>query len=507
MTHFVIKSSPDHRSLQEYLSDNPEPPCPIVGLENVTEFQTKDGAKRPFYHCSLGGCCHDQGDSRQMFQHLITFHHVLTWAQENTDDVPEEEGKLIELCRTLVEGDHTNAFANVRTIVSDRLHEKCRKAKIREVDLLLSKQNVSAKKLNYIDKGGGTVDDENNKFGSPNSPLTSNTEQTSSGNLNPQENFKSLQELDLTYTEDEVRNDPASENEEVIHQKKKNAQSEGHRTTDNDEDITGTGGSFNIENPTASYFERNENSAYELPEIIEFGGTKASSNLGSTNISTLAAMKKEEPVSVTEPIHPTSHIHPHAPSYPYSDSNNIRVQSLPAIFPTYDTSSQSQSLVSNRSANVEDKIHEAKSEILSPFVSYYDSPSFKEESPRDLLQAVSESPTISLKTKQLKAAVKDPEKVFYEKVVNMVKINLNRYFAKNSEDKFDKAGNPKKIKIKDSKEYASYCRHFSKKFSKDIKETFELTNGNLEGIEKLSVLEYGLEHDIHKHFSDRPCVA
>lgn len=510
MTHFVIKSSPDHRSLQEYLSDNPEPPCPIVGLENVTEFQTKDGAKRPFYHCSLGGCCHDQGDSRQMFQHLITFHHVLTWAQEHTDNVPEEEGKLIDLCRKLVEGDHSNAFAKVRTIISDRLHEKCRKAKIREVDLLLLKQNISAKKLNYINNGGGTVDDENNKSGSSNSPLTSNTEQTSSGNLNSQKNFEVLQELDHTYTEDEVRDDPASENEEIIHQKEKDAESVDHRTTDNYEDNTGTGGSFNIENPTASYFERNENAAYELPEIIEFGCTKASSYIGSTNISTLTAMKKEEPVSFTEPILPASQIHPYAPSYPCSGSNNIRVQSLPAIFPTYDTSSLSQSqlsLVSNRSANVEEKIHEAKSEILSPFVSYYDSPSFKEESPRDLLQAVSDNPAISSKTNQLEAANKDPEKVFYEKVVNMVKINLNRYFAKNSEDKFDKAGNPKKIKIKDSKEYASYCRHFSKKFSKDIKETFELTNGNLEGIEKLSVLEYGLEHDIHKHFSDRPCVA
>ena len=82
-----------------------------------------------------------------MFQHLITFHHVLTWAQEHTDNVPEEEGKLIDLCRKLVEGDHSNAFAKVRTIISDRLHEKCRKAKIREVDLLVLKQKISAKKL------------------------------------------------------------------------------------------------------------------------------------------------------------------------------------------------------------------------------------------------------------------------------------------------------------------------------------------------------------------------
>ena len=90
--------------------------------------------------------------------------------------------------------------------------------------------------------------------------------------------------------------------------------------------------------------------------------------------------------------------------------------------------------------------------------------------------------------------------------MNLVKFNLNYYFAKSSDDKVDKAGNPKQIKIKDSKEYAAYCRQFSKKFSQEIKETYEATNGTLEGIEKLSVREYGLEHHIHKYFCDRPCV-
>ena len=430
MTQFVIKSSPEHSSLQEYLSDNPDPPCPIVGLENITEFRTRDGSKRPFYHCSLGGCCHDQGDSRQMFQHLITFHHVFTWAQEHSDNVPEEEGELIDFCRTLVEGDNT---ANVRTIVSDKLHEKCRKAKIREKDLFLSKQNASiSKELNCNNNFGAmVVDNENNK--SSNSPLTSNTAaaSTSTGELDLHET-----EPDNTEAGDgEERVVPASEHTDVTHQKDVDTlkQSGEHPMKDRDEE--NTVGSFNIEieNPTASYFER----THELPDIIEFGGTEASSNMCWINAATLEAMKKEEPVSIPVP-------------------NNVCVQSLPAIFPTYDTSAAS-SVVSDRSANVEEDIQESsirrrkKSETLSPFVSYYDSPSFKEESPRDLLQGVSDSPLPS-KTKQIEKAKKDPEKVFYEKVVNMVKINLNRYFAKSSEDLFDKAGKPKKIKIKDSKE-------------------------------------------------------
>lgn len=426
-----------------------------------------------------------------MFQHLITFHHVFTWAQEHSDNVPEDEGKLIDLCRTLVEGD---IAANVRTVVSDKLHEKCRKAKIREVDLFLSKQNAStSKELNCNNNSGGTfVDDVSQK--SANSPLTRNTESTSRGDYDLHETFLVPHEPDYAEAgDDEERVVPASVHVDATHQNEKDVdtvkQSGEHHVNDKDKD--NTVGSFNIEieNPTASYFERIENAAYELPEIIEFGGTKAPSTMCWINSSTLKAVKKEEPVSASVP-------------------NNVWVQSLPAIFPTYSAAS---SVVSDMNANVEEEIQEfsirrrKKSETLSPFVSYYDSPSFKEESPRDLLQGVSDSP-LSSKTKQIEAAKKDPEKVFYEKVVNMVKINLNRYFAKSSENMFDKAGKPKQIKIKDSKEYATYCRHFSKKFSKDIKETFELTNGNLEGIEKLSVLEYGLEHDIHKHFSDRPCV-
>ena len=450
MTHFVIQSSPDHHSLQDYLSDNPQPPCPIVGLEHITEFRTKDGAKRPFYHCSLGGCCHDQGDSRQMFHHLITFHHVITWAKEHSDIVPEREEELIELCRKLV-----NRDLSVRIIVSDKLHEKCRRAKISEKDLRLSsKQKTSSKKKNNNNK--------NIKSGSLECSLP-----------------------DALISGEEERVVTVSKNLDVAHQKENEEETVklfgDHSVTENDED-NNTVGSFRIENPTASFFERNENC--ELPEIIEFGGTKPSSSMCWNNPSTPTSLKKEEPIL--------------AP-----------VQSLPACFPTYDNiihTSLPTSSVPNSSPGEEAAIRRRKrSETLSPFVSYYDSPTFKEESPSDVLHAVSDSSLTSNK-KQIEVAKRDPEKIFYEKVVNLVKTNLNRYFAKNNEDKFDKAGNLKVIKIKDSKEYATYCRHFSKKFSKDIKETFELTNGNLEGIEKLSVFEYGLEHDIHKHFSDRPCI-
>ena len=78
---FKIQRNPDHDKLSGYVTDNINIPIPIVGLEYVTEFVKETGEGRPFYYCSLKACCHEQGDSRQMFQHLISFHHVLTWIQ------------------------------------------------------------------------------------------------------------------------------------------------------------------------------------------------------------------------------------------------------------------------------------------------------------------------------------------------------------------------------------------------------------------------------------------
>ena len=78
---FKIQRNPDHTKLSDYVSDNLTSPCPLVGLEYITEFVKETGDGRPFYYCSLKACCYEQGDSRQMFQHLVSFHHVLTWIQ------------------------------------------------------------------------------------------------------------------------------------------------------------------------------------------------------------------------------------------------------------------------------------------------------------------------------------------------------------------------------------------------------------------------------------------
>ena len=59
MTDQFLEQLPPDLRLREYLEDHPPPPCPLVGLEHVTEF-THSQAERPYYHCSLPGCYNDQ---------------------------------------------------------------------------------------------------------------------------------------------------------------------------------------------------------------------------------------------------------------------------------------------------------------------------------------------------------------------------------------------------------------------------------------------------------------
>ena len=128
---------------------------------------------------------------------------------------------------------------------------------------------------------------------------------------------------------------------------------------------------------------------------------------------------------------------------------------------------------------------------------------FKMETPsgsetRDLLSRPPEAPP------EVPAIQKDPEFLYKDKITRAVKRHLNEYYG--GEEKFDKAGNPKVIKIPNCDKYQEYCKLFSYRFRDEIKEAYESIHGNLEGIENISVGEYGIEHEIHKFFSELPVL-
>ena len=132
----VIKCNPEHLTLADYLEDNPHPPCPIVGLDNITEFwpgHRKPGDKvtvhrRPLYHCSLSECYNEQGSSRQMMEHLMRQYHVESWVKERGESVPQDMHDLVKLCKELTE---KVDLGSMKVIMKEELWKKCMEARLR----------------------------------------------------------------------------------------------------------------------------------------------------------------------------------------------------------------------------------------------------------------------------------------------------------------------------------------------------------------------------------------
>jgi len=131
----TIKRNPEHSTLAEYLSDNPTPGCPIVGLDHISEFRPEAGvssdlSRRPFYHCSVGECYNEQGNSRQMMQHLVRRHHVEGWLREREGRVPDSQQGVMLRCRE-IRGDTNLDINSLKVIISEELWGKCKKAMLR----------------------------------------------------------------------------------------------------------------------------------------------------------------------------------------------------------------------------------------------------------------------------------------------------------------------------------------------------------------------------------------
>jgi len=137
----VLQREPEHPRLQQYIVDNPE--VVVVGLDWVTEFQ-KEG-ERSFYHCSLQPCKNEQGNSRQMMQHLHRLHHVAGWLQEHghVDLPPQQSLQKVEQLRK----SKKDVQGKVRVIADADRWSQAKKARLRlskaMVDSLFSEVDQS----------------------------------------------------------------------------------------------------------------------------------------------------------------------------------------------------------------------------------------------------------------------------------------------------------------------------------------------------------------------------
>ena len=101
----------------------------------------------------------------------------------------------------------------------------------------------------------------------------------------------------------------------------------------------------------------------------------------------------------------------------------------------------------------------------------------------------------------LEAVEENPEKIFKRNVRDAVNNILHNYYD-DGEDNSNKT-----IKIKDHEEFVSHCEFLSKKFRKLIEEAYVTINGTKLDIEKINVLEYGIDHEIYKFYEDRPIIS
>ena len=92
------------------------------------------------------------------------------------------------------------------------------------------------------------------------------------------------------------------------------------------------------------------------------------------------------------------------------------------------------------------------------------------------------------------------EKIFKRKVRDYVNEILLCYYD-NGKDREKKI-----IKIKDQAEFTRYCSQLSHKFREEIQEAYFIMNRSLEGIERINVREYSIDHDIQRLFEDLPTL-
>ena len=137
----------------------------------------------------------------------------------------------------------------------------------------------------------------------------------------------------------------------------------------------------------------------------------------------------------------------------------------------------------------------------------------KKEEPRDAEQKFSPVSAMSsdflhgpddstvTQPQTLEAVEENPEKIFKRNVRDAVNNILHNYYD-DGEDNSNKT-----IKIKDHEEFVSHCSFLSKKFRKLIEEAYVTINGTKLDIEKINVLEYGIDHEIYKFYEDRPIIS
>lgn len=111
--------------LSEYYTDVSNDP--ILGLDTVKEYQNGAGL-RPYYHCELQGCYNEQGNSAQMYRHLISYSHKQAWIRARTGRTLELKSEVDAHLAVLDRADLCPAYKSVQ---DDEAWALCKRARLR----------------------------------------------------------------------------------------------------------------------------------------------------------------------------------------------------------------------------------------------------------------------------------------------------------------------------------------------------------------------------------------
>ena len=445
-------------------------------------------------------------------EHLVTLHHVKMWLEYNRQKVPESEADLIEKCKKI----HRIRKVDHKVIDSDDLHFKCKKARIR-----FTKEKADELYTRQIFEDNSSVLNQNQS-----KPVEIKT-----------------MKKDLKKLKEKLK---VHRNKKLKKPKKKSSGIENTMDVgDVSEDAAQPTSLFpTVANSTVSVREPSEtsnitedvhNEAVSDIRAVDILGNEVSTPECSP-VNTVA-LTDDEPVNVNSE-NPMNSIKAEV-------VDEMKDEELKAEIESFTTKAKVRSIVEGEMIDLTQKSKlslseykniqqekekkreteaarlEAEREATEIVVlgqrrtvaptsrqSRLSDKEVKKEEPLDEVMdqvTVAASELLPVPEENTGSQVTDtpdlnPEIVFKKKVKAAVNDLLLNYYDNGSDS------SNKTIKIPNSEQFIKLCMDFSRQIREEIKETYHSINGSLDGIEKINVMEFGIDNIIQKYFENLPVL-
>ena len=104
-----------------------------MGLENITEYQSRDPADVPYYHCDLKYCKDVQGNAETMKNHVFTARHKRLWLFLKTGEYLEHQNEISQKIAKYTR-DFQRNYNLIREVVDRSQWRKAKDQRIQTVE-------------------------------------------------------------------------------------------------------------------------------------------------------------------------------------------------------------------------------------------------------------------------------------------------------------------------------------------------------------------------------------